>query len=126
MTAMAKENPITKVLRASSMRAVIICRPLMKMKADEKNRLAPTTGSGTDVKALAAAGLSASNSSITPIADPLRGADVAHEMQRPGNGRDCERRDEDRIELPERMVQLRYAQDQERAGRQLRRNVGQS
>ena len=37
---------MTRVLRASSMRAVIICKPLVNTKAAVKKSAAPITGSG--------------------------------------------------------------------------------
>jgi hypothetical protein len=65
---MAKENPITMILRESSKRAVIICRPLANTNAALKNRAAPTTGVGIVTTAMAAAGIKDRSAKIPPIA----------------------------------------------------------
>jgi hypothetical protein len=70
ITAMANEKPITVVLRASSMRAVTICMPLVKMKAETKKSTAPMTGTGIATNAAPATGTTDSTANVAPAAKP--------------------------------------------------------
>src|ERR1700722_19181938 len=70
MTAIANENPITKTLRASSRRVVIICNPLVNTKADVKNNDAPITGTGIAAKPIEAIGTIEKITKAMPVAKP--------------------------------------------------------
>src|SRR5216684_150740 len=70
MTAIANENPITRILRASSRRVVIICIPLVNTKADVKNNEAPITGIGIAAKPTPASGTIDRSANAIPVAKP--------------------------------------------------------
>jgi hypothetical protein len=68
MMARENEKPMTMIRRESSMRPVIICRPLLRMKAAVKNNVAPITGAGMAATAAAAAGNNANRANMAPMA----------------------------------------------------------
>ena len=70
-TALAMASPITMVRRASSMREVIACRPLMRTKHAENSSEAPITGRGIRMSVPVTDGRNASTSRNPPTANPI-------------------------------------------------------